>query len=276
MNGILSGLAILAIARVGAIQAQSPTPWWPSVGTVVLSGGALDDRMANDLLDRMMALAGGPDANIVIIPSADESLPMNLPVAGPQPPNIEELRQLVLSRGLKHVQFLHTRDARMANSKEFVAMIRSARAVFITGGRTALLQTYRGTAVEREIKALLARGGVLVGDSAGAVALSCCELTWLPRPFGNLADQLGALPRVAVSPHVNKARGFVVDSEVVRYAQAHPQTVGIDIDENTMLIMRGPIAEVVGTGYVTIIDIARDHTKPYLRMGPGVRRDLSK
>lgn len=53
-------------------------------------------------------------------------------------------------------------------------------------------------------------------------------------------------------------------------------TVGIDIDENTMLIMRGPMAEVVGTGYVTIIDIARNNTKPYLRMGPGTRRDLSR
>jgi len=36
------------------------------------------------------------------------------------------------------------------------------------------------------------------------------------------------------------------------------------------------MAEVVGTGYVTIIDISRDGTKPYLRMGPGTRRDVSK
>lgn len=276
MKNILRVLTILAVARLGVVEAQSPSSWWPSAGSVILSGGALDDRMAIDLLDRMMALAGGPDANIVIIPSADESLPTNLPRGGPQPPNIEELRQLVVSHGFKNVHFLHTRDASMANSKEFVEMIRSARAVFITGGRTALLQTYRGTAVEREIRALLARGGVLVGDSAGAIALSCCELTWLPRPFGNAADQLGALPRVAVSSHVNRARGFVVDSEVLKYAQVHPQTVGIDIDENTMLIMRGPMAEVVGTGYVTVIDVARDRTKPYLRMGPGARRDLSK
>jgi hypothetical protein len=35
--------------------------------------------LAYDLLDRMLALAGGPDANIVIIPSADESLPTNHP-----------------------------------------------------------------------------------------------------------------------------------------------------------------------------------------------------
>ena len=62
MNSIVRVLALLAIARVGIVEAQSPTPWWPSAGTVVLSGGALDDRMANDLLDRMMALASGPDA----------------------------------------------------------------------------------------------------------------------------------------------------------------------------------------------------------------------
>jgi len=51
--------------------------------------------------------------------------------------------------------------------------------------------------------------------------------------------------------------------------------VGIDIDENTMLIMQGPMASVVGTGYVTVIDVARDPTKSYLRMGPGVQCDLS-
>jgi cyanophycinase len=174
------------------------------------------------------------------------------------------------------VQFLHTRDPSMANSEEFAAMIRSAQAVFITGGASALLQVYRGTAVEREIRALLARGGVLVGDSAGAIALSCCKLTWLPRPFGNAADQRAAVPRIAVSPHANRARGFVVDSEVITYARAHPQTVGVDIDENTLLILRGAMAEVVGTGYVSVIDVVRDHTKPYLRMGPGTRRDLSK
>jgi hypothetical protein len=43
-----------------------------------------------------------------------------------------------------------------------------------------------------------------------------------------------------------------------------------------MLIMRGPMAEVVGTGYVIVIDVARNRTKPYLRLGPGTRRDLSK
>jgi len=272
----LTLLSVVVVAAVGGVGAQSPSPWWPATGTVVLSGGGLNDRMANELLDRMMALAGGPDANIVIIPSADESLPANLPASGPQPPNIEELRRLVASRGLKNVHYLHTRDRKTANSDAFVAMLRSARAVFITGGRATLLQVYRGTAVEREIRALLARGGVLVGDSAGAIALSCCELTWLPTPFGNYADQFGVLPRVAVSAHVNKARGFVVDSEVLKYAQGHPQTVGVDIEENTLLILRGSLAEVVGTGYVSVIDAARDRTKPYLRMGPGERRDLSK
>jgi cyanophycinase-like exopeptidase len=92
MKRILGVLTILAVARLGVVEAQSPSSWWPSVGTVILSGGALDDRLANDLLDRMLALAGGPAANIVIIPSADESLPTNLPTGSPQPPNIEELR----------------------------------------------------------------------------------------------------------------------------------------------------------------------------------------
>lgn len=70
---------------------------------------------------------------------------------------------------VKHVTVLHTRDRVKANSEGFVEPLRHASGVWIDGGRQwRLADTYLGTAVEREIKALLMRGGVVGGSSAGA------------------------------------------------------------------------------------------------------------
>lgn len=265
----------LSLLAAGPASGQQPTAWWPSSGAVMLSGGALDDSMEVRLLTRMMAIAGGPDARIVIIPSADPGLPAELPPTGPQK-RIDDLRSFVQKHGVRNVSFLHTRNVATANSEAFVKVLASADAVFITGGQPALLQTYRGTLVARGIKALLARGGLLVGDSAGALAFGCCLLTWLPASFGNAADQLGALSLAAISPHANQARDFVVDDQVLKYLLAHPTKVGVDIDANTVLVLRGREAEVFGTGHVSIIDVAMDKSRPWLRLGPGEHRDLSR
>jgi cyanophycinase-like exopeptidase len=37
---------------------------------------------------------------------------------------------------------------------------------------------------------------------------------------------------------------------------SHPETIGINISENTILVLRGSIAEVLGTGGVTIFNTA--------------------
>ena len=50
--------------------------------------------------------------------------------------------------------------------------------------------------MERELKALLDRGGVLAGDSAGAITLGCFWLSW-PTPtsdLGKITDGLCLLP----------------------------------------------------------------------------------
>ena len=49
----------------------------------------------------------------------------------------------------------------------------TATGVWLAGGDQALLtDAYRGTAVQRELRRLLARGGVIGGTSAGAAVMS--------------------------------------------------------------------------------------------------------
>ena len=139
-------------------------------------------------------------------------------------------------------------------------------------------QTYHGTLVERELKALLARGGVLAGDSAGSITLGCFWLAWNSRQqsLERTTEGLCTLPRVTVTPHIQKIDGDEQTADIRAYIVSHPETIGINISENTMLVLRESIAEVLGVGGVTIFDTAKDNTKPYLRLFAGTRYDLTK
>jgi cyanophycinase-like exopeptidase len=119
---------------------------------------------------------------------------------------------------------------------------------------------------------------VLAGDSAGAIALGCLSLAW-DRKLNVLTkatDGLCLLPRVTVTPHVRKNEGDEQTVDVAAYLTANPPTIGINLSENTMLIIRGATAEAVGTGSVTIFDPAMDQSKPYVRLFGGQQRVLNR
>ncbi len=243
--------------------AQTSTHWWPVVGTLMLGGGGLSDETAREFIKRFIALAGGPDAIIVIIPTANPKA------------DTAELRQSFQSQGAKHVIILNAGSRQAANLDSNVNILCSANAVFFTGGQSLLLEnTYRGTLVEKELKSLLTRGGVVAGDSAGAIAIGCMWLTWLPDPYGKRTDDLCLLPAVAVSPHASAAKGYSVDEEVLKYLGTHPGIIGIDIDENTMLILNRASAETIGKGRVSILDVSKDTKKPTLSLAAGEKLHL--
>ena len=57
----------------------------------------------------------------------------------------------------------------MADTEAFAAPLKTARGVWFAGGRQwRLVDAYMGTRTQREIEAVLARGGVVGGCSAGA------------------------------------------------------------------------------------------------------------
>jgi len=241
----------LLLLLPATLSAQSGQ-WWPARGAVILGGGGLQEATANQFVDSILALAGGPNANIVIIPTASDGLPSRLPSAGPEPQRIKDLRAHFASRGAKNVSFLHTRDRQVANSEAFVQVLKTADVVFIPGGRSVVVDaTYHGTLVERELKMLLARGGVLSGDSAGAIAMGCFWLGWRTTnsPFGVVSEGMCTMPNVTVSPHMSDDARMApwVDSIAV-YARAHRGTVPINIFENTFVIIHGDRVEVAGAG----------------------------
>ena len=69
-----------------------------------------------------------------------------------------------MGKGAASVRLLHTRSRDMANDPAFVQPLTEATGVWFGGGSQLLLtDAYLGTEVERQLKLLLDRGGVIGG-----------------------------------------------------------------------------------------------------------------
>lgn len=207
---------------------------------------------------RFVSLAGGPNANFVVIPTAE-------PDSEIDPDTVRQ----DFSKGFEvaHVTVLNTRDRARANSEGFVEPLRHASGVWIKGGRQwRLADAYLGTAVEREIKALLARGGVVGGGSAGATI----QGSYLVRGASASPRNPDGDNRIMMSPGHEIGFGLLVDSAIDQHVDArgrekdldqvisaHPDLLGIGIDQGAAIVVHGNLFTVMG-GQVAIHD-GKDH-----------------
>jgi cyanophycinase len=219
---------------------------------------------------RFVDLAGGPDAPLVVIPTANPD---------PVPRDPGEARAL-RKAGARDVVVLHTRDRATADSAAFVAPLLKAKGVWFTGGRQwRFVDAYEGTAAERAFHDVLRRGGVIGGSSAGASIQS----EYMPRgdPLGNRAiiaegyeRGFGFLKGAAVDQHFFARRR---PRDMTELMAVYPQLLGIGIDEGTAVVVRGSVLEVVGRSRVAVYDRRKPVPKEgpdYEELRPGDRYDL--
>jgi len=252
--------SILLILAASA-PALAQTAVGPPKGSLVVVGGG---AMGPEVINRFIDLAGGPDAPIVFVPTANG--------LDPQPVNLAETN-ILRKAGAKNVTILHTTSRKVANSRKFVAHLRKARGVFFGGGRQwHLVDSYLNTRTQREFQAVLARGGVIGGSSAGATIIG----SYLVRGArsGNTImmapgyeQGFGFLRGVAVDQHLLQRKR---ENDMVAVVDAHPQLLGIGIDQSTAIIVTGDQFEVVGPSKVAIYE----HGKPYYFLSAGDRFDL--
>jgi cyanophycinase len=162
------------------------------------------------------------------------------------------------------VTLLHTRDRAEADSDAFARVLDNADGVWISGGRQwRLADAYLGTRTQEALARLLDRGGVIGGSSAGATI----QGSFLARGdtsdnhvmMGSHREGFGFLKNTAVDQHLlQRNRHF----DLIEVIEAHPHLLGIGIDEDTAIIVRGDAFIVVGSGYVAIYD------GPLLLLGP--------
>jgi cyanophycinase len=227
-------LTAAGFAFSGVQQASAQDIAKPS-GSLLLVGGRHQD-LPNDLRDLFFELAGGNKARIVVIPTAVAD-------AGLQSPD-EFLKPWQESKPLS-VQILHTRDPKTANDPAFVKPLTEATAVFFTNGHLhRVFDAYRGTLVEKELKKLQARGGLIGGTGSGTTVL--CDLVSNRDKEDRLTQPgLGLLPGFLINDDGDKGR-------FVEAAAANPACVGLTIDPGTAVEIRGKNMRIVGEGSVTV------------------------
>ncbi len=210
-------------------------PQVPRGALFIVGGGA----MTRDMIEKFIELAGGPDAPLVVIPTAD---------ADPLPVQ-DRMAQALRRAGAKHVEVLHARGQEEVEAPQFLDALRRAKGIWFGGGRQwRLVDAYAGTTAETLFHEVLRRDGVIGGSSAGA----SIQAEYLVRgsPLGNTVMMahgyergFGFLSGTAIDQHFAQRNRFADLESVI---QAFPQLLGIGIDEKAALVVRGPLAEVIG------------------------------
>lgn len=242
---ILALLLLWTIPVTASAQVVGPVR-----GALVVSGGG---ETTSHIIDRFIELAGGPDAPIVVVPTSgrdDESYDEYCPC-------LRRFREA----GATNLRVMHTRNRDIANTEAFVEPLRRARGIWFNGGSHWLhTDAYLDTQVHHELYALLDRGGVIGGGSAGAHVQG--EIMNVSRsPEREFSER--TLPREDWRRGFGLLRGVIIDVHVlarnrqfdmIGVMNAHPDMLGIGIDENTAIVVRGDRFEVIGTSYVIIHD----------------------
>ncbi len=216
----------------------------PERGSLVVVGGG---HVPDTILRRFIELAGGPDAPIVVIPTAGGRAEYTVENAGVK---------LFQNAGATNVTFLHTTDRKTADSDDFVLPLKEAKAVWFMGGRQwRLVDSYKDTKTEKMFWEILERDGVMGGSSAGATI----QGSYLARGdtqtnqimMGDHEEGFGFIKNIAIDQHV-LARNRQFD--MFSILKNRPELLGVGIDEGTAMIVKGNEFEVLGNSYVLVYD----------------------
>jgi cyanophycinase len=268
---------LLTMFAAGALMAQTSSSL--QRGSLVITGG----DFGKGVIERFVSLAGGPDANFVYIPTASSGIKLNsgfiyIPPDNDFPAtNTREFEQeLAKMFGVKRITILHTRERKTANSEAFVESLRKANGIWFSQGNAGrLANAYLNTLTQREVQALLNRGGVVGGNSAGAIIQGSYIVRGRPdKPLLMAKGHergFGFLKNVAINPHLTEAKR---EAELVNVIDAYPHLLGIGIDEKAAIVVQGERFEIIGESRIAIYDNKKHGGNWYYWLLPGDQFDL--
>jgi cyanophycinase len=215
-------------------------------GYILLEGGAEFGGAMAAPDRRAIELAGGPGAQISIIPAA-AAPDANHERAGGN--GVRWFRGL----GAQNVAAVPLIDRVSADQPAVVEALRASRLIYMLGGFTHYLgQALEGSASWRAMLAAYGEGAVIAGSSAGAMVL--CEQYYDPAA-GQVLAGLGLVPGACVLPHHNT----IGRRWAARLAAELPHSVLLGIDERTAMLDDGSDGRwrVLGQGAATLYHAGR-------------------
>ena len=205
-------------------------------GTLVIAGGG---PLPLEIRLRFLDFAGGPSrARLVVIPSFDL-----------QPQQAASLLKTWHDLGVKTVQILHATSRDEANHAAFLQPIKDATGVWLSGGsQDWLSQHYVGTLVEDNLQAVIKRGGVVGGTSAGAAAMTKVMIEQ-GLEFAIEGVGFDLLRDAVIDQHFLKRSRL---NRLMWLMETHPDRIAFGIDEGTALVVQVPFGRigVIGSSYV--------------------------
>ena len=273
---VLVAAGILPQADAQSSSSRSPE-YGPPKGTLLIVGGGQLD--SSGIIEKFIALAGGPSARIVIVPTAGGN---RKPDGTPVEYHDSQVLASWKKYGLTNLHMLHTHDPKIADTEAFASMLKDANAVWFVGGRQwNIVDSYAHTRTFQAFHDVLARGGVIGGSSAGATiqgdylvrgAVAGAQLMMAPEAEHQQA--FGFLRRSAIDQHINTRNRWNDLQEVMA---KFPNLLGIGISEATAIVVSGDQFEVIGKAQVAIHDTTHPQPtgeKPYLVLKAGDRYDM--
>jgi len=205
-------------------------------GAVALVGSGEYTNAMIETDSYLLGTLGGPEAaRVALLPTA----------SGLEPESPRYWNDL----GLKHFTALGVRDirptwildAKTAHDPEQVRLLEGASFYYLSGGNPAhTIHSLRGTPAWDVMERAHARGAVLAGCSAGAMALAGATAHLRTLLSGGRADWLeglGAAPRLVVFPHFDRVFGAVSAAALRTHLLTVPaRRIAVGIDEDTALV----------------------------------------
>lgn len=170
----------------------------------------------------------------------------------------EAYQKAFAALGVTDLVELYVHERSDSGDPEALARLDGAAGVFFTGGDQLRISSQIGdTPVERRILELHRAGGVVAGTSAGASVMSETMLVKGPSAESYRIGELHMAPGLGLMRHVIIDQHFAERGRYGRLlgAVAHnPRLLGVGIDEDTALLVRGDEGRVLGAGAVYVVD----------------------
>ncbi len=229
-------------------------------GWIIPIGGKLAD---DSILERFVAVSGGADARIAVIPTASSE------------PDMGTYYERVFAKfGVRFAKSLRFERRSDCDDSDWLDWLASATGVFLTGGnQLKLTATLGGTPVAKLLRLRNAAGVHIAGTSAGAAFLSEHMIAFgedgsTPRAgMVTMCAGLGLTNRVIVDQHFRQRDRL---GRLLTALAYNPFAVGLGVDEDTAAFI-GPdeTLEVQGTGAVTVVDPSRVEFSSIAEAKPG-------
>ena len=219
-------------------------------GWIIPIGGAEEKDNSPAILKRFVELAGGSNADIIVIPTASQ-----MRDTGPR------YERLFGDLGAERVVSIDFDTRRDAEEPSRIARLEQASGVFFTGGNQLRLSTLiGGTPIAKAIRVLNARGVPVAGTSAGAAFISEHMIAFGDEGSTPIAGS------VRLAPGLGLTNRFIIDQHfrqrdrlgrLLTALAYNPFAVGIGLDEDTAaFIAPDNTVHVEGSGGITVVDAA--------------------